>query len=282
MSRMINSQTKRLNNSSFNVQRDLHYFQLVELGRLSASLIHEISTPLTAVSLTIEELHRERPDKLIRKARKDIKYLEEYVDAARQQLSGDSNKSSFSMTIAIHQVVMLLGSRAKTKNTKILIQTIGSIRLFGERVKFQQIIANLINNAIESYDDIYDRQKIVNVKVSIGKYNTVQITVSDQGKGISNKDKEKIFDLSSTQLSSLDKKCIANNSVDNAKGTALGIIVDGKGIGTDSTNLTIISQQKNHYIAYLKPQSSCANNSNAFVTQIGQLQLLKQSLDQYL
>lgn len=194
MSRMINSQTKRLNNSSFNVQRDLHYFQLVELGRLSASLIHEISTPLTAVSLTIEELHRERPDKLIRKARKDIKYLEEYVDAARQQLSGDSNKSSFSMTIAIHQVVMLLGSRAKTKNTKILIQTIGSIRLFGERVKFQQIIANLINNAIESYDDIYDRQKIVNVKVSIGKYNTVQITVSDQGKGISNKDKEKIFD----------------------------------------------------------------------------------------
>lgn len=90
------------------------------------------------------------------------------------------------------------------------------------------------------------------------------------------------IDLSSTQLSSLDKKCIANNSVDNAKGTALGIIVDGKGIGTDSTNLTIISQQKNHYIAYLKPQSSCANNSNAFVTQIGQLQLLKQSLDQYL
>ncbi len=194
MSRTINPQTKRLNNSSFNGQQDLHYLQLVELGRLSASLIHEISTPLTAVSLTIEELHRERSDKLIRKVRKDIKYLEEYVDAARQQLRGDSSKSSFSMTIAIHQVAMLLGSRAKTKNTKILIHTIGSIRLYGERVKFQQIIANLINNSIESYDGINDRHKIVRVSVSMGKYNTVKITVSDQGKGIANKDKEKIFE----------------------------------------------------------------------------------------
>jgi len=86
--------------------------------------------------------------------------------------------------------------------------------------------------------------------------------------------------LSSTQLSSLDKKCIANNSVDNAKGTALGIIIDSKGIGTNSANLTIIRQLKNNYIAYLKPQSSCTNNSNALVIQIGQLQLLKQSFDQ--
>lgn len=173
--------------------QELELQRLAEFGRLSAFLIHDLSTPLTAAVITLEQLLAERPNKLIKQASRDLKQLERYVVAAKNQLRGESKLSSFSLTIAIHQVIMLLSGRAQHEQVKVLAKTIGSVYLRGDKAKFQQIMANLINNAIESYEGISSRAKIIEVNVVLTKDNQVSITVLDHGKGIKSKDLAKIF-----------------------------------------------------------------------------------------
>jgi len=175
-------------------KRQLELQRLAEFGRLSASLIHEISTPIMAAALTLDEMGSDQPSSLIKQARQDIRQLELYVTAAKKQLTGESAKTNFSMTVAIHQITMLLSSRAKLNNIKILVNTKSRVRLYGDLVKFHQLLANLINNAIEAYDISHEGQRIVRVSVELKGPKMAIIKVSDKGSGISSLDKKHIFE----------------------------------------------------------------------------------------
>ena len=62
--------------------RELEHF--AELGRLSACLLHEISNPLTAAMLYLEQSEN-RESLHIRRALRNMLLLQKYVEAARQQ-----------------------------------------------------------------------------------------------------------------------------------------------------------------------------------------------------
>lgn len=190
----LHQQKRRLAIHLYSDQIDQVYeFQrFAEFGRLSAGLIHEISTPLTSAVLTLDQIRSEPSSLMIRRARQDLHQLERYVIAARKQLKNQSNKTTFSLTVVIHQVAMLLTPRARESNVKLIINTIGSIRLYGDQVKLHQALSNLINNAIESYDDHMER-RFVKINVS-QKGSKVIITVADHGKGIKREDLQRIFE----------------------------------------------------------------------------------------
>ncbi len=169
--------------------------RLVELGRVSASLIHEMTTPLTAATLVLDGMDdQQHGSQEFKRVRRNLRMLERYVVAARQQLNGDTQPASFSLTVAIHQVAMILSARAKAANVKLLINTIGSVRLYGERIKFQQIIANLLNNAIDAYDDASLSKRMIKLKVEQTDDKKLIIAVTDYGCGISSKQLPHIFE----------------------------------------------------------------------------------------
>ena len=168
--------------------------RLVEFGRIGASLIHEMSSPLTAAGLVLDQIDGARHDRNITQVRRNLRLLEHYVVAARQQLSGDSQRADFSLTVVVHQVAMLLSTKAKSANVRLLVNTIGSIRLYGDKVKFQQILSNLINNAIEAYENSYAASRIVNVLVERSGRQMITLTVTDHGVGIHPKQINHIFD----------------------------------------------------------------------------------------
>lgn len=177
------------------ISYQLEMQRMAEFGRVSASLIHDLSTPLTAATLTLDQIKvQQSSDSLMKRARQDLKVLERYVSAARKQLQGESNNINFSLTVAIHQIVMLLSSRAKTQDVKLLVDTKATVRLYGDQIKFNQIMANLINNAIEAYDGIDHCPRIVTISVHLPRPNIVNIVVSDKGIGIKTKDKARIFE----------------------------------------------------------------------------------------
>ena len=173
---------------------DLELARLAEFGRFGASLIHEMSTPLTAASLTLAQIEDKHSDRLLHEVRRDLKLLERYVVAARKQLKGESNPNSFSVTVAIHQVVMILSAKAKANNVKLLVNTLGSVRLYGDQVKFHQIMSNLINNAIEAYPPNTNFPRHVLVRVELVNNDKVNITVSDSASGMSRRMQKHIFE----------------------------------------------------------------------------------------
>ena len=156
-----------------------------QYGRIIAGLIHEISTPLTSATLTLDQYDNQNTDDLVKQVRKDLRLLERYIMAARQQLKGESDPVYFSPVLAIRQVVRTLGARANEANTKVMVLGNVSPRLYGDPAKFRQIIGNLINNAIDACEaNSSDEQKSVVLNLDLTKTALI-IKVEDNGPGIS-------------------------------------------------------------------------------------------------
>jgi signal transduction histidine kinase len=158
--------------------------RLAELGRLSASMLHEISSPLTSALLYLET-YKDQPAAAIRKVGGSIKTLWQYVEAARQQVQSESSTSTFRVEPQITQLKRIVAPIAKQAGVKLTFDMHFKGKIYGDPVKFQQIVANLIVNAIESYGEVCADKlhKPVRLITSSYKENLI-IEVHDLGQGI--------------------------------------------------------------------------------------------------
>ena len=171
--------------------RELQRF--AEAGRVGASLIHDISSPLTAAILHLEQ---NNPDRLssIRHARRSIRVLERYIEAARRQLSSENEPAIFNMGHEINQIKCVLEPLARRRQVTLRFATpTDKFELFGDAIKFQRIIINLVTNALDAYTNFSAPQKCVTVSVKTCQ-EQLTILVCDRGKGIPAADLPRLFE----------------------------------------------------------------------------------------
>lgn len=173
----------------------LHELQrFAEIGRLSASLLHEISNPLTAAILHLDPAAAGTSHH-IRHARRHIKILQSYVEAARQQVKTSSNERSFFTRSQLEQVRRILEPHAKRHHVRLWMDTSSNYRLYGDAVKFQQIIANLVKNAIDAYATLPLDHSYRRVHVDLKQHgNWLSIEVTDWGLGMTTDELAHMFD----------------------------------------------------------------------------------------
>lgn len=183
--------------------QELQHF--AEFGRLSANLLHEVANPLTAASLNLQQLTG-RQNKSVVQAQANIKRIECYVIAARKQLQRESPATRFLVDIELQEIKQLLIPLAKSKQIDLIVITPASYELYGDTVKFHQLISNLIVNAIDAYSDtnIAYHARQIRVGLSATK-SSVVIQVSDYGVGIPRSLINLIFDPFWTTKSSTNR-----------------------------------------------------------------------------
>lgn len=185
------------------LERVMELQRLAEFGRLSAGLLHDVASPLTVASLNLKELGSKSQDLLVRQALQSMLYIERFLDSARKQLKAQSSVGSFTVSTEIKQVMTILKSRAREVSVSLELSPSPRVRLTGDPVKFSQIMANLILNAIEAYsvDDAKTDRKIT-ITVSQDKKWT-EVSVVDHGRGLTKGQIDRIFEtFYSTQDSS--------------------------------------------------------------------------------
>jgi signal transduction histidine kinase len=176
--------------------RMLELQRFAEFGRLSAHLIHEVANPLTAAALHLELLGKDQSE-TVKQIRKSIRQLELYVNAARKQLKAASQPQLFSVKDEVRQSLAVLLPIAKRANVKISMLPIsGQQRLYGDPIKFNQVFANLVVNAIDSYVELSgtDKPRCVTVELAVND-ESLELRVHDWAKGISAEQMAKIFEL---------------------------------------------------------------------------------------
>ena len=168
--------------------------RLAELGRLSAGLLHEISNPLTAAILHLEQFEDQRSAS-IRQARRNIQLLQRYVDAARQQVRHESQPGTFYIRPQIDQVKRVLRPVARRSKVKLRFEQSANYCLFGDPVKFQQIVTNLVVNAIDAYNSelVISHDRVVAVKLN-SNHQWLMLQVTDWGRGITGRQLPKLFE----------------------------------------------------------------------------------------
>lgn len=164
---------------SYEHLRELQRF--AELGRMSASLLHEIRTPLTAAMINLELSGQQSAG--VRRAHDNMRLLRRYVEAARQQMRPGGRPTTFLIWPQLDQLRRVVMPLALKAGVRLELRLAPNCRLQGDPVKFQHVITNLVINAIEAYDGRTAGQPAVRVTFRL-RCGWLTIRVTDWGKGI--------------------------------------------------------------------------------------------------
>ncbi|MFI5271135.1 MAG: sensor histidine kinase [Candidatus Saccharimonadales bacterium] len=167
----------------------------IELGRLSATLLHEISSPLSTAILQLESAPIKDSDQ-IKSARQNLKHIQNYVESARSQIRNNSSRSkTFCIRPHLLQVLFLTQPYARSKSVDLAFENMPHFKLNGDFVKFQQTLVNLIMNSIDAYSDQPSPvpRKIVRLVIDEDP-GSITIHVIDFGMGIPRKEVQNIFE----------------------------------------------------------------------------------------
>ncbi|MCK5075988.1 MAG: HAMP domain-containing protein, partial [Calditrichia bacterium] len=170
--------------------------RLTSLGQLAAGVAHEIKNPLNAIQLNLEHLSDkflsdagEKAQKYTTALKKEIQRLNNIVNNMLNFIRSENmNKKNTDINNLIQQITLLFEKELEQK--KIILNTELSekfnLNIDEERIK--TAVMNIILNAIQAMP------KGGNLNLSTNPADQT-IIISDSGKGIAEKDLERIFDL---------------------------------------------------------------------------------------
>lgn len=188
----VKERTQELEKAQVEKLMDLQRF--AEFGRLSSTLLHELANPLMAVSLNLEQLESKNRSEMLAHAREGIAHMEQYVETARRQLRNQSEIKLFNVADEIRRVGSFLAPKAAAHRVELDFDLSDDIELRGDSVRFNHIVSNLISNAIDAYDGVeVEGQKTVTIHLQ-HTGGVVEITVCDQGQGITDEQLEHLFE----------------------------------------------------------------------------------------
>jgi len=175
------------------------------VGVMTASIAHEIRQPLTAIVANTNSALRwlNRPDPNLARTQSSLdqiikasRQLNEVVDSVRGMFGRDSTER---VPVDVCQLVMevLALARSELATHQIVLQN--SVRedlprVMGARVQLQQVILNLVINAIEAMHSISGRERCLSISSTLDNESNLTITIADTGMGMEPTHRDRIFD----------------------------------------------------------------------------------------
>lgn len=171
----------------------LRLYQFAELGKLTSSLIHDLVNPLTTISLNLEKLGNKQNSQIIQRASDGAKRMEHFIEMARGEIRNQRSYHFFSANLVIQQTIDEMRDKLKEKKIKIIFTEDPNVQLYGNSLKFHELVVNLINNALDAYEDVETKDKSIQIFLT-KRDRLITLTVQDNGKGIAPTHLTKIFD----------------------------------------------------------------------------------------
>lgn len=176
------------------VQAELaHVSRVTAMGTLATSIAHELNQPLTAIANYVETASalladpKEEIIALIREAldecAKEAIRAGQIVRRLRDYISrGETERQVVSLGRLVNEASALAFVGAGSQSVDLTIKIGENDRVLVDRVQIQQVLLNLIRNAIEAMDDLpHGRLTINGVRRDPG---FIEVIVSDSGPGL--------------------------------------------------------------------------------------------------
>lgn len=182
--------------------------KLASIGRLSATIAHEIRNPLTSVKLNIQKLaENEQLDKVEREhlaiAQEGIEQIEKFIkELLTFTRATVLNLDYFSMEEILEESLKILQPALNEKKV-VLKKNLGKDLplVYVDGDKLRQVFLNVLRNALEAVEEGGEIE--ISLELNRGRPEPqLEIRISDNGCGIPPKDWENIFDPFFTTKSS--------------------------------------------------------------------------------
>ena len=182
-----------------------HAARLALIGEITASVAHEVTQPLSAILSNIETA-----DLLLRQPQPNVPLvLEILADVRKDDLRADGivrrlrtllrkrelQLEDVDVNALASSVLALVLPDAVRRN--IVIRTAMDPTLphaFADPVHLQQVLLNLLINAMDAMKDTPASQRVLEVRTELCAEHNLMVTVLDQGEGFKQAQKDKLFD----------------------------------------------------------------------------------------
>ncbi len=174
--------------------------RMAYIGKLTTSLSHEIRNPLSSIKMNLQILDKNKilkgnDRKRLRISKREIERLEGIL----QELLDFAKPVSLNLVLTdinhiIYACVELLETKFHRKNIVCKINVDQNLKkISADKAKIEQMLINLLLNAIDSVDD-FGRIKISSAKGVYKNKESVIIRIEDNGKGIQEEISTNIFE----------------------------------------------------------------------------------------
>jgi two-component system sensor kinase FixL len=181
----------------------VHISRLTAMGEMASTLAHELNQPLSAISnylkgsrrmleaasdersVTLRDALEKAGDQAMR-AGQIIRRLRDFVSR------GESERRVESITKLVEEASALALVGVKDRGIRVRFQFDPSVDLvLADRVQIQQVLLNLIRNAMDAMEESVNRDLMIAVKPEDATH--VRVSVADTGSGISPDIAEQLF-----------------------------------------------------------------------------------------
>jgi C4-dicarboxylate-specific signal transduction histidine kinase len=182
-----------------------HANRVATMGELSASITHEINQPVAAAvnnaSAALHWLGKEPPD--VEQARQALNRIfangnraSEVIGRIRALIKkAPPRKDDLEINKVILEVIALSHGELVKNGVSVQTQLAEDLSLIhGDRVQLQQVILNLIMNAVQAMSGVSEGSRELLIGTGKDASSGVFVAVQDSGSGLDPKNSERLFD----------------------------------------------------------------------------------------
>jgi C4-dicarboxylate-specific signal transduction histidine kinase len=179
--------------------------RITTMGELAASIAHELNQPLGSIVMSgdvcLRWLARKPPD--LDEARQAVESIIRDGTRASSVLvrirgllrRGERSRERLSINDVIRDVVALLDGELRRSGADLRTEMPGNLPLvFVDRVLLQQVILNLMMNAMEAMRTVNDRARVLCIRTEKKDSDSIVVLVQDSGAGLDPKHSSRMFE----------------------------------------------------------------------------------------
>ncbi len=190
------AQRRRAEAQAHRQQEELaHISRVSTLGELATSVAHELNQPLGAILSNAEAaelfLKQDPPplgeiQAILADIRKDDERAGEVIRRMRTLLRKNTlERQPLEISSVATEVLRLISAKAADSKTTVISEFSPHLPpVSGDRIQLQQVLLNLILNAVDAMAEQPSEKRSIVVRVNPNGDNTVELSVQDSGPGI--------------------------------------------------------------------------------------------------
>jgi PAS domain S-box-containing protein len=219
-----------------------HANRIATLGHLSASITHELNQPLTGIitncstclrMLTSDPMNLDGAREAVRRTLRDGNRAADVIARLRALFNKQESASeSVDLNEATREVIAL--SLGELQNSRVIlrIELADDLqRVTADRVQLQQVVLNLLRNALDAMSTVDDRPREMLIRTEWDEGDSIRLSVKDAGVGFDPHTMDQLFEaFYSTKNDGMGVGLSVSRSIiENHQGRLWAVLNDGPG-----------------------------------------------------